>query len=210
MREAPWTEVAAATAFPHSCNVESQKSGISDTSQHPQVWYRRRFFIPEAWEDNRILLNFGAVDYRSTVWVNGRVVGEHEGGNTPFRFEITSHLRFCASLMVGHAAASGPSACCCCGVSSAHRGLVAVRAAREALAVEGARTAVEAALAGPAPIALTPCVGPCAWLVAAASTEISQKATPTSEAPVRTGSGLATGVFGETRMELGVIACRPT
>ncbi len=72
---------------------ESPKSGISDTGPHPQVWYRRLFSIPENWEDNRLLLNFGAVDYRSTVWVNGRLVGEHEGGNTPFRFEITSHLR---------------------------------------------------------------------------------------------------------------------
>ena len=43
-------------------------------------------------DGRRILLHFGAVDYKATVWVNGRFAGEHEGGHTPFRFEITSLL----------------------------------------------------------------------------------------------------------------------
>src|SRR5207247_976795 len=53
----------------------------------------RRFNVPQDWSRRRILLHFGAVDYRATVWVNGRFVGEHEGGHTPFRFDITSALR---------------------------------------------------------------------------------------------------------------------
>lgn len=72
---------------------ESPKSGIGDRGEHPCVWYRRHFNVPQHWDGKRILLRFGAVDYRATVWVNGRLAGEHEGGHTPFRFEIGSHVR---------------------------------------------------------------------------------------------------------------------
>ena len=72
---------------------ESPKSGIGDSSFHPYIWYRRRFLVPEGWDSGRVLLNFGAVDYRATVWVNGRLCGEHEGGHTPFKFDVTTFLR---------------------------------------------------------------------------------------------------------------------
>ena len=72
---------------------ESRMSGIGDTSFHPVVWYRRQFEVPPAWKGRRVLLHFGAVDYRATVWVNGQAAGEHEGGNTPFRLEITGLLK---------------------------------------------------------------------------------------------------------------------
>jgi beta-galactosidase/beta-glucuronidase len=72
---------------------EGAKSGIGDTAFHPYVWYRRTFTIPPEWKGRRVLLNFGAVDYRAKVWVNGRKAGEHEGGSTPFRFDITPLLR---------------------------------------------------------------------------------------------------------------------
>src|SRR5436190_19047427 len=51
---------------------ETSKSGIGDTSFHPVVWYRRAFSIPAAWNGRRVILHFGAVDYRAQVWVNGR------------------------------------------------------------------------------------------------------------------------------------------
>jgi beta-galactosidase/beta-glucuronidase len=70
---------------------ESKLSGVGDRTFHPRAWYRRRFSIPESWGDRRVLLTFGAVDYKATVWVNGEFAGEHEGGHTPFRFDIT-HL----------------------------------------------------------------------------------------------------------------------
>jgi beta-galactosidase/beta-glucuronidase len=72
---------------------ESQRSGVGDTSFHPVVWYRRTFQIPTDWKGRRVLLHFGAVDYRAQVWVNGTTVGSHEGGNVPFRFDITSSLK---------------------------------------------------------------------------------------------------------------------
>src|SRR5438874_2378404 len=73
-------------------SFESRRSGIADRSFHSCVWYRRSFSIPGDWTGQRVLLHFGAVDYRATVWVNGIVVGSHEGGHTPFHFDISGAL----------------------------------------------------------------------------------------------------------------------
>ncbi len=71
---------------------EARLSGIGDTAFHPWAWYRRAFTVPAAWKGRRVLLRFGAVDYHATVWVNGVRAGEHEGGNTPFAFDVTPML----------------------------------------------------------------------------------------------------------------------
>jgi beta-glucuronidase len=56
------------------------------------VWYQRRFdAAPRA--GRRYFLRFGAADYRAHVYVNGKPAGEHEGGFTPFAFEVTGLLR---------------------------------------------------------------------------------------------------------------------
>jgi beta-galactosidase/beta-glucuronidase len=69
-------------------------SGIGDTSFHDVVWYARSFDSPlPNTDDERLLLHFGAVDYRATVWVNGTQVAWHEGGHTPFHTDITPALR---------------------------------------------------------------------------------------------------------------------
>jgi beta-galactosidase/beta-glucuronidase len=73
-------------------SFETALSGIGDRSFHPCVWYRRQIPVPEEWSGKQILLHFGAVDYRATVWVNGIVVGTHEGGHTPFHCNITGAL----------------------------------------------------------------------------------------------------------------------
>jgi beta-galactosidase/beta-glucuronidase len=59
---------------------QSKLSGIGDTSFHDVVWYARTFESPlsDATEE-RLLLHFGAVDYRAAVWVNGAQVAEHKG-----------------------------------------------------------------------------------------------------------------------------------
>ncbi|MGJ5820765.1 glycoside hydrolase family 2 protein [Paludibaculum fermentans] len=72
---------------------ESSRSGIGDTSFHPVVWYQRSFTVPAEWKGRSVLLNFGAVDYQAEVWVNGRSAGSHEGGNTPFKFDVTPMLK---------------------------------------------------------------------------------------------------------------------
>jgi len=67
---------------------QSKLSGINDPSFHDVIWYRRQFDLPAGWEQRRVLLHFGAVDYAATVWLNGEFVTTHEGGNTPFTAEI--------------------------------------------------------------------------------------------------------------------------
>jgi len=72
---------------------ESSLSGIDHTDFMEAVWYGREIRIPDEWMQERIMLNFQAVDYDSTVWVNGREVGRHRGGSTPFGFDITHALQ---------------------------------------------------------------------------------------------------------------------
>jgi len=74
-------------------SFESGLSGIGDRSFHSCVWYRREFRAPPDWAGKRTLLNFGAVDYRATAWVNGILAGTHEGGHTPFCCDVTGALR---------------------------------------------------------------------------------------------------------------------
>lgn len=71
---------------------QSELSGIGDTSFHDVVWYRRSFAVSSKYEGKRLLLHFGAVDYDSKVWVNGKLVAMHEGGHTPFHADITDVL----------------------------------------------------------------------------------------------------------------------
>ena len=72
---------------------ESPASGIGDPSFHPWAWYRRSFTVPETWKGRRVLLHFGAVDYRAMVWINGQLAGSHVGGHTPFFFDVTPLLQ---------------------------------------------------------------------------------------------------------------------
>ena len=59
------------------------------------VWYRRRFDAPAGFDAarQRLLLRFGAANYRADVYVNGRKAGVHEGGFTPFQFDVTPLVR---------------------------------------------------------------------------------------------------------------------
>lgn len=71
---------------------QSELSGINDKSIHEVVWYARSFEVPDEWRGKELLLHFGAVDYRATVWVNGQEVGHNQGGHVPFSFEISPYL----------------------------------------------------------------------------------------------------------------------
>lgn len=68
-------------------------SGIDDKSIHEVVWYARDLEIPAGWLGRDLLLHFGAVDYRTTVWVNGREVGHNRGGHVPFFFDIAPYVQ---------------------------------------------------------------------------------------------------------------------
>ena len=67
-------------------------SGIHDPSFHDYCWYSRTFAVPSEMKGKQVLLHFGAVDYLAHVYVNGELVGSHEGGHTPFYFDITHCL----------------------------------------------------------------------------------------------------------------------
>ena len=68
---------------------ESKLSGIEDHDYYNAVWYRRAATIPAEWAGKRVLLHFQAVDYDSTVWVNGVEVGRHRGGFSPFSCDLS-------------------------------------------------------------------------------------------------------------------------
>ncbi len=73
--------------------IESALSGVGQTViENQELWYERTFTVPSAWDGKRVLLHFGAVDWKATVWVNEVKVGEHTGGYTPFSFDITAAL----------------------------------------------------------------------------------------------------------------------
>lgn len=71
---------------------ESELSGIAHKDYMPAVWYRRTFDLPENWRGKRVFIRFGACDYDTEVWVNGRSAGTHRGGYSSFGFEITPFL----------------------------------------------------------------------------------------------------------------------
>ena len=56
--------------------VQSALSGVmTNVSENQRLWYARKFNIPRGWQGKRVLLNFGAVDWDTTVWVNGKEMG---------------------------------------------------------------------------------------------------------------------------------------
>lgn len=81
--------------------VESALSGVMKlVGPENRLWYRRTFQLPQqdgktsaAWASQRILLHFGAVDWQTTVWVNGKEVTTHTGGYDPFSCDITDALQ---------------------------------------------------------------------------------------------------------------------
>jgi len=72
---------------------ESEASGIADRSEHNIIWYQRSFKV-EAEPEKRVILNFGAVDYKTKVWINGSFAGSHRGGYDSFSFEISDFVNY--------------------------------------------------------------------------------------------------------------------
>ncbi|MGQ9801262.1 MAG: glycoside hydrolase family 2 protein [Candidatus Saccharicenans sp.] len=79
---------------------ESSLSGLGLTDFMHAVWYRRMLTIPDDWSGQRIILHFEAADYETTVWINGKKVGQHSGGYTPFAFDITDYCDKSENLLV--------------------------------------------------------------------------------------------------------------
>jgi len=74
--------------------VEAALSGVGKTVGKDSVlWYKRVITLPAIKKDQQLILHFGAVDWRCTVYVNGKRAGTHQGGYDPFSFDITSFLK---------------------------------------------------------------------------------------------------------------------
>lgn len=73
---------------------ETKASGIGEEAFHPYVWYQRTFEIPEEEIGKRVILRFQASDYVTKVWVNGKYIGNHVGGNSSFNFDITDAIDY--------------------------------------------------------------------------------------------------------------------
>lgn len=80
--------------WPLAINVpfapESKQSGIEDTGFHTRCWYQRKFNLSKS--DKLAIIHFEAVDYHARVWLNSHFLGSHEGGHTPFFFDVTDIL----------------------------------------------------------------------------------------------------------------------
>ncbi len=73
---------------------ETRRSAVEKTLKPKEaLWYRRKIEIPEFPAQSRLLLHFGAVDERCTVWVNGHRIGSHRGGYLPFHFDVTKEMK---------------------------------------------------------------------------------------------------------------------
>lgn len=73
--------------------IESDLSGVGGrVGPANELWYHRTFRRPAAEKGERLLLHFGGVDWLTTVYVNGRCVGTHQGGYDAFTFDITCAL----------------------------------------------------------------------------------------------------------------------
>ena len=75
-----------------TCGGLDREGNYRGEPRHTIGWYRRTVSIPENWGDKRVILNFGAVDWEATIWVNGNRIGTHENGYLPFAFDITDAL----------------------------------------------------------------------------------------------------------------------
>jgi hypothetical protein len=69
----------------------SKLSGVADRADIG--WYRRRVTVPGSMQGMRIFLVVGACDWRTTAWLDGNLLGDHQGGYTPFEFDVTRHVK---------------------------------------------------------------------------------------------------------------------
>lgn len=72
---------------------ESELSGVNCKDFMDCVWYQREIEIPDNYKGMKTLLHFGAVDFETTVYLNGQEVGMHKGGYISFMFDITDFLK---------------------------------------------------------------------------------------------------------------------
>lgn len=71
---------------------ESSLSGVEHTDFINAMWYHKKLDIPTEWNDCHIMLNFGGVDYRATIFIDSKEVAEHYGGSASFSLDIADYV----------------------------------------------------------------------------------------------------------------------
>ncbi len=69
----------------------SKLSGVSNEADI--AWYSRKITVPSEWDGKDVFIVFGACDWKTTVWLDGQLLGTNQGGYTPFEFNITPFLK---------------------------------------------------------------------------------------------------------------------
>ena len=82
---------------------ESKLSGVENVDFMNSVLYKREFEITEKQLEGRVVLHFGAVDYKTTVYINGNKCGSHKGGYVSFSFDITDYAVLGKNTVTVHA-----------------------------------------------------------------------------------------------------------
>ena len=70
----------------------SPLSGVEDRADIG--WYARSISVPLSWQGQRVFLVVGASDWHTTAWLDGHRLGEHQGGYTPFAFDLTPYVQY--------------------------------------------------------------------------------------------------------------------
>lgn len=70
----------------------SKLSGVENKAH--KGWYGRSITVPEQWRGKRIYLVIGASEWDTKAWIDGKPLGDHQGGYTPFEFELTDYVQF--------------------------------------------------------------------------------------------------------------------
>lgn len=74
--------------------VESSLSGVGrNVGKDQALWYERKFDVPKVWKGRRVLLHFGAVDWKADIYVNETLLASHTGGYTPFTVDLTGTVK---------------------------------------------------------------------------------------------------------------------
>lgn len=90
-------EWSKSTGFDQKITVpfcpESKLSGVEYKDFINHMWYHRTISIPQDWANKQILLNFGAVYYKSEIYIDGVFAARHFGGTSSFQVDITPYVK---------------------------------------------------------------------------------------------------------------------
>lgn len=72
---------------------ESKLSGVQHVDFINCMWYQRKISIPSDWNNKKIFLNFGAVDYMAEIYIDGNMIQRHYGGSSSFSVDVTRFVK---------------------------------------------------------------------------------------------------------------------